>query len=160
MIARRCRKACYAVLTALCCLLTACSGSVTLPTSPLLVSYDTFEELCSSVGYDMVRFDGAYTPVAYNSIEGVMGQITYKVGSAEMQLRMEPGEEGDITGVGQVSYQTTDVNGVDVHIGSFRDIQAAWFIYNDFSYSLTATDMSPEIFEGTATMLAEALTTT
>lgn len=152
------KKVTVASLAAFCILLAACSGTVTLPTSPLLLSFDSFEELCASVGYQMVRFDGAYTPIAYNSIEGVMGQITYRVGNSQLQLRMEPGAEGDITGVGQVAYQTNDINGLDVHIGSFHDIQAAWFIYDDFSYSLTATNMNAEIFAGTVTLLAQALT--
>lgn len=160
MTARSFRKTLPAFFAALCLLLSACSTSIALPTSQFLLSFDTFEELCASIGYQMVRFDGAYIPSAYNSIEGTMGQITYKVGEAEMQLRMEPGEAGDITGVGQVTYKTTDVNGVDLHVGSFQNIDAAWFVHDNFSYALTATNMNMDIFESTATMLAEALTST
>lgn len=160
MIARKCRRLAAAAL--LCTfLLTGCASPavVTLPVSEFLRTFDSYDELCSSIGYDMVRIGGGgFEPAAYSSIEGVIGQIEYVNGDSDLILRMEPGDEGDITGVGQVQYALSDVNGVDLHVGFFKDIQAAWFVSGGYSYALTATGMELETFKEMADQLAHAVT--
>ncbi|MBD5559848.1 MAG: hypothetical protein HDQ87_05755 [Clostridia bacterium] len=160
MTARRCSLILSALLC-LCAVLNACSSAApaNLPVSASLQSYDSYDELCAAIGYDMVRIGGGgFEPVAYSSIDGIVGQIEYRNEGAELTLRTEPGDEGDITGVGQVTYSISDVNGVDLHVGFFKDIQAAWFVSGDFSYSLTATGMETEVFNGMADQLAHAVT--
>lgn len=130
-----------------------------LPVSEFLQTFDSYDELCSSIGYDMVRIGGGgFEPTAYTSIDGVLGQIEYVNDGADLILRMEPGDEGDITGVGQVTYAVSDVNGIDLHVGFFKDIDAAWFVSGGYSYSLTATGMELEQFDAMANQLAHAVT--
>lgn len=163
MTARRCRRLLAALLSLSVLVLGGCASASTavLPVSELLRTFDSYDELCASLGYDMVRIGGGgFEPVSYSSIEGVLGQIEYTGEDSDLILRQEPGDEGDITGVGQVSYAISDVNGVDLHVGFFKDIQAAWFVSGDYSYALTATGMDLETFKDMANQLAHAVTDT
>ena len=160
MTAQRCKTflaGCWVLLL----MMSGCASASTanLPVSPALQTFETYDELCASVGYQMVRIGGGgFEPVAYSSVDGVLGQIEYVRGESSLILREEPGDEGDITGVGQVSYAVSDVNGVDLHIGFFKDIQAAWFVSSDISYALTATGMELDTFSAMANQLAHAVT--
>lgn len=160
MTATRCRRLLLAVLLAGLLAVSGCTtvDTAKLPVSPIVETFDTYEELCDAIGYDMLRIGGGFEPVAYSSIDGVLGQIEYVHGDIDLILREEPGDEGDITGVGQVSYAVSDVNGVDLHIGFFKDIQAAWLMSGDHSYSLTATGMDLDAFSDMAEQLAHAVT--
>lgn len=160
MTGRKCRRLLTVLLFLGVLTLGGCSASpLKLPVSASVQVFDSYEELCASIGYDMVRIDGGgYDPVAYTSIDGVIGQIEYVNGDADLILRTEPGDEGDITGVGQVTYGVSDVNGVDLHVGFFKDIQAAWFETGGYSYGLTATGMDSEAFKQMAEQLAHAIT--
>lgn len=127
--------------------------------SASLHSYDSYDELCAALGFEMVRIGGGgFEPYAYNSIDDLIGQIEYRSGEAVLLLRMAKKQEGDITGVGQVTYSTSDHGGCELNVGAFKNVQAAWITAGDYTYALSATDMTVDDFQDIANQLADAVT--
>lgn len=144
-------------------LLSACSESAaSTPSSNVtstLRTYRDYDEMTQALGFDMVQIQGAgYEPESYSSINGQIGQIIYKNGDIELNMRMARGKDSDISGVNGASYVIKDISGVEVHIGAYKTIQSAWFVIGDDTYGMSATNISSTDFESFVSELIRNLT--
>lgn len=151
-IGRGCKLA--AILAAavlLCCALAGCTPisatSTARKTAPAIVQYSDYDDLTRALGFDMVQIaGGGYEVGSYSIIDGRIGQIIYNKGDIELNLRMMDGT-GDITGVNAARLSPKDIDGVEVELGSFSTIQVASFAIGDYTYAMSATNISAPAFE-------------
>lgn len=159
---RRALAAAVALLAAL--FLSACSGSSAAPAASsnvtsTLRTYRDYDEMTQALGFHMVQIQGAgYEPQSFSSINGQIGQIIYQNGDIELNMRMAPGKDSDISGVNGASYIIKDISGIEVHIGAYKTIQSAWFIIGDNDYGMSATSISSTDFEAFVAEFIRSLT--
>lgn len=111
-----------------------------------LNQYRDYEELSEALGFDMTQIAGAgFVAERYALIDGDIGEIIYRTGDVTVNLRMSKGTN-DISGVGVSNYTTKEIQGNEIHLGSYGDIQVAWFLIGGYDYALSAVGMTPTQF--------------
>lgn len=134
-----------------CCFGTGCSGSAAreaIQTAPPahMRQFRDFEELAEALGFDMIQIAGAgFAAERFALIDGEIGEIIYRSGDIEVNLRMSKGTN-DISGVGVTNYTSQDVRGTEIRTGSYGDIQVAWFMADGYDYALSAVGMTQNEF--------------
>lgn len=156
MTGRACRLARLSAAAAACLILlcTAATGCGSIgaaegarKTASAIVQYSDYDDLTRALGFDMVQIaGGGYEVESYSIIDGRIGQIIYRKDDIELNLRMLDGT-GDITGVNAAALAPKDIDGVEVELGSFATIQVASFQIGDYTYAMSATNITPQAFE-------------
>lgn len=139
----------------LCSVLTACA-----PTEPNtnteeslpnpMVEYKSLGEVNQQMDFPMTELpiDLPYQLTQLFIIDQTLVQLNYTDAAqeAEILVRKAEGEE-NISGVGQIDYTQELVAGLSVNIGTFEKTWVAWFVKEDFSYALLATDVDGSAFD-------------
>lgn len=152
-IVRACRAAVLCIVcTALCgCSSTSLSDTGQQPidtSSTALVEFEDFDAMSDALGFDMVQISGGgYIPQRYAVIDGEIGEIIYTHDESELNLRASAAARTDIAGVNGVLFQRTNMNGTEVLIGNYREIQVAQFEVGGRVYAMSATNMPMKSFE-------------
>lgn len=115
-----------------------------------MVEYDSLEAINKKMDYPMVELpeDLHYTLEKMYIISGNIVQLDYadEAGDIAICLRKAKGSE-DISGIYKVDYTQEVLSGIPVNLGKYEDIHVARFVYEDFSYSVTATGLTGVSFD-------------
>ncbi len=115
-----------------------------------MVKYDSLEALSKKIDFPIAELpeDLSYKLDEMYIISGNIVQLDYadEAGEVDISLRKSKGSE-DISGIYGVDYKQETLSGIPVNVGTYKDIHVAWFLYEDYSYSVTATGLTGVSFD-------------